>query len=75
MPAANLLSDDGSLGVVVDPGSRSALKAGGHDVGTMANGSGGSDYCNVHVALILLLGVGLVLMFRKSGIHAIHLEG
>ena len=75
MPAANALMDDGHLAVDVDPGSGAALKAGAHDIPTMANATDGGQYCNVHVALFLLLGVGLILILRKTGIHAIHLEG
>lgn len=74
MPAANLLNDDGHLTVQVDPGTGSVFKAGGQSVSTMASGSD-NDYCNVHVALLFALAVGFVVLMRKSGIHALALEG
>jgi hypothetical protein len=74
MPAANLLTDDGTLSIAVDPGSQSALRAGAHVNPTMGSGSN-ADYCNVHVALFALLGVALIVLLRKSGVHALSLEG
>ena len=74
MPAANLLTDDGSLGVVVDPGSAAAIRAGAQNVPTMGSAAN-ADYCNVHVALFALLGVALIVLLRKSGVHALSLEG
>jgi len=75
MPAANLLTDDGTLSVAVDPGSAAAIRAGAQDVTTMGSGGSNADYCNVHVALFALLGVALIVLLRKSGVHALSLEG
>jgi hypothetical protein len=74
MPAANLLTDDGSFAGSVDPGSASVLRAGAQDVSTMANATS-ADNCNIHVALFALLGVALIVLLRKSGVHALSLEG
>jgi len=74
MPAANLLTDDGSFAGSVDPGSGSVLRMGAQDVSTMGNAAS-ADNCNVHVALFALLGVALIVLLRKSGVHALSLEG
>jgi hypothetical protein len=74
MPAANLLTDDGTLSVPTDPGGQSTLRVGAQDVPTIGDVSN-ADYCNVHVALFALLGVALVVLLRKSGVHALTLEG
>lgn len=74
MPAANLLNDDGHLTVQVEQGSGSVQTAGAQAFSTMAGGSD-NDYCNVHVALLFALAVGFVVLMRKSGIHALALEG
>jgi len=74
MPAANLLTDDGTLAVQVDPGSATAIRLGAQDVSTMGSASN-ADNCNVHVALFALLGVALIVLLRKSGVHALSLEG
>jgi hypothetical protein len=74
MPAANLLTDDGSLDVRTDPGSSGTLRVGAQAVPTMG-GAASADYCNVHVALFALLGVALIVLLRKSGVHALTLEG
>lgn len=73
MPAANLFTDDGSLSVNSDPGSTSTLQTGGQHFSTMS--AGNADNCNVHVALFVLLGVALIVLLRKNGIHALSLEG
>lgn len=74
MPAANLLTDDGTLSVRTDPGGASTLSVGAQDMPTLST-VGDADYCNVHVALFALLGVALIVLLRKSGIHALSLEG
>ncbi len=74
MPAANLLTDDGSIDIRTDPGGASTLRAGVQDVTTIGD-VGNADYCNVHVALFALLGVALIVLLRKNGIHALSLEG
>jgi len=74
MPAANLLTDDGSLDIRTDPGGASTLRAGAQDVSTIGDVAN-ADYCNVHVALFALLGVALIVLLRKNGIHALSLEG
>ncbi len=73
MPAVNALNDEGHLDVM-PPDTQAALTIGGQDVSTMSNTTDG-DFCNVHVALFALLGVAFVIILRKSGIHAIQLEG
>jgi hypothetical protein len=75
MPAANLLTDDGTIdGMRTDPGGASTLRVGAQDVSTIGDVAN-ADYCNVHVALFALLGVALVVLLRKNGIHALSLEG
>ena len=74
MPAANLLTDDGTLDARTDPGGSSTLRVGAQDVSTIGDVAN-ADYCNVHVALFALLGVALIVLLRKNGIHALSLEG
>lgn len=75
MPAANLLTDDGHLAISSDSGpSQQTLRVGAQDVSTMENGDS-AGYCNVHVAMLFLLAVGFVVLLRRSGIHALALEG
>lgn len=74
MPAANLLTDDGHLSVSVDQGTGQVQTAGAQAVSTMSGGSD-NDFCNVHVALLFALAVGFIVLMRKSGIHALALEG
>lgn len=74
MPAANLLTDDGHLSVTVEQGNGSIQTAGAQSFSTMVGGSD-NDYCNVHVALLFALAIGFIVLMRKSGIHALALEG
>lgn len=75
MPAANLLTDDGHLAVSVDSDTQT-LKVGAQSFSTMAGGaSDNTRYCNVHVALLFALAIGFIVLMRKSGIHALALEG
>lgn len=73
MPAANLLTDEGNIAIQVQ--NEAVLRTGVQDYGTMSDSDNSDSSCNVHVALLVLVAVGFVLVLRKTGLHGLIVEG
>lgn len=73
MPAANLLTDEGSISVAVQ--NSEVLRAGAQDFSTSNNTDNEEGNCNVHVALFFLVAVGFIMVLRKNGFHDLMVEG
>jgi hypothetical protein len=72
MPAVNFLTDTGSISAAVMGEANDLRTTGAQDVSTMAQDN---NYCNVHVALIVLVAVGFLVLLEKQGFHSLLVEG
>jgi hypothetical protein len=80
MPAVNFLTDEGSISAAVmgdandirTKGAGGLRVTGAQDVSTLAQDN---NYCNIHVALIVLIAVGFLVLIEKNGFHSLMVEG
>ena len=72
MPAVNFLTDTGSISAQVMGEANDLRTTGAQDVSTLAKDN---NYCNVHVALIVLVAVGFLVLLEKQGFHSLLVEG